>query len=85
MGFKWDENDFRWIPKEQPLSRPRRTLSRQTLLRGLVEEIVYEDSIAALYASLLANVICDGHPAARNKFEHMLTLERREQKQSTVG
>jgi hypothetical protein len=42
------------------------------LLRGLAEEVVYEDSVAQRYAGLLAAVICDGNPTAKREYEHML-------------
>jgi hypothetical protein len=67
-------------PRKVRISRPKpRVIPRSTLLQGLAEEIVWEDSVAALYAGLLADAICEGNPAARSKFEHLLTLERREQ------
>jgi hypothetical protein len=74
MGYKWDRNAMRWIDKQQPFTH--RTLPRQDLLRGLVEEIVYEGSQAKLYASLLANTICDGNPNARREFDDLMTKER---------
>src|SRR4051794_22049481 len=69
---------MRWIEKDRPFSRPGRTLSRHKLLRGLVEEIVYEDSVAQLYASLLAAAIYDGNPVAKREFEHQMGRVRRE-------
>jgi hypothetical protein len=46
------------------------------LLRGLAEEVVYEDSVAQRYAGLLAAVICDNNPTAKREYEHMLAQER---------
>jgi hypothetical protein len=55
MEHKWDPDAMRWIPKEQPFSRPKpRQVNRHMLLRGLAEEIVYEDSVAQLHAGRLA-------------------------------
>ena len=50
------------------------------LLRGLAEEVVYEDSVAQRYAGLLAAVICDGNPTAKREYEHMLAQERQRAK-----
>jgi hypothetical protein len=50
------------------------------LLRGLAEEIVYDDSVAQLYAGRLAAVICDGNPMAQREYEHMLARERQKAK-----
>ena len=50
------------------------------LLRGLAEEIVYEDSVAQLYAGRLAAVSCDGNPVAQREYEHMLAQERQKAK-----
>ena len=39
MAHKWDPDAMRWIPYEQPFSRPRpRQVNRHMLLRGLAEE-----------------------------------------------
>ena len=45
MEHKWDPDAMRWIPKEHPpFSRPKpRQVNRHMLLRGLAEEIVYEE------------------------------------------
>ena len=44
---KWDPDAMGWIPHEQPFSRPKpRQVNRHMLLRGLAEEVVYEDSVA---------------------------------------
>jgi hypothetical protein len=84
MEHKWDPDAMRWIPKEQPFSRPKpRQVNRHMLLRGLAEEIVYEDSVAQLYAGRLAAVICDGNPVAQREYEHMLAQER--QKAKSLG
>jgi hypothetical protein len=54
---KWDPDAMRWIPHEQPFSRPKpRQVNRHMLLRGLAEEVVYEDSVAQMYTKLLAAV-----------------------------
>jgi hypothetical protein len=50
------------------------------MLRGLAEEVVYEDSVAQRYAGLLAAVICDGNPTAKREYEHMLAQERQRAK-----
>ena len=60
-----------------------RQVNRHMLLRGLAEEIVYEDSVAQLYAGRLAAVICDGNPVAQREYEHMLAQER--QKAKSLG
>jgi hypothetical protein len=74
---KWDADAMGWIPHEQPFSRPkRRQVNRHMLLRGLAEEVVYEDSVAQRYAGLLAAVICDNNPTAKREYEHMLAQER---------
>ena len=74
---KWDPDAMGWIPHEQPFSRPKpRQVNRHMLLRGLAEEVVYEDSVAQRYAELLAAVICDGNPTAKREYEHMLAQER---------
>ena len=84
MEHKWDPDAMRWIPKEQPFSRPKpRQVNRHMLLRGLAEEIVYEDLVAQLHAGRLAAVICDGNPVAQREYEHMLTQER--QKAKSLG
>jgi hypothetical protein len=76
MEHKWDPDAMRWIPKEQPFSRPKpRQVNRHMLLRGLAEEVVYEDTIAQLYAGLLVGVICDGNPTAKREYERMLAQE----------
>jgi hypothetical protein len=73
---KWDPDAMRWIPREQPFSRPKpRQVNRHMLLRGLAEEVVYENPAAQRYAELLAAVICDGSPTAKREYEHMLTRE----------
>ena len=73
---KWDPDAMRWIPQEQPFSRPKpRQVNRHVLLRGLAEEVVYENSVAQMYAKLLAAVICDGNPTAKREYEHMLGQE----------
>ena len=65
---KWDPDALGWIPHEQPFSRPKpRQVNRHMLLRGLAEEVVYEDSVAQRYAGLLAAVICDGNPTAKRE------------------
>ena len=70
MAHKWDPDAMRWIPYEQPFSRPRpRQVNRHMLLRGLAEEVVYEDSVAQRYAGLLAAVICDGNSTAKREYE----------------
>jgi hypothetical protein len=67
---------MKWIPREQPFSRPKpRQVNRHMLLRGLAEEVVYENPAAQRYAELLAAVICDGSPTAKREYEHMLTRE----------
>ena len=54
---KWDPDAMGWIPHERPFSRPKpRQVNRHMLLRGLAEEVVYEDSVAQRYAGLLAAV-----------------------------
>ena len=41
---KWDADAMGWIPHEQPFSRPKpRQVNRHMLLRGLAEEVVYEE------------------------------------------
>jgi hypothetical protein len=81
MAHKWDPDAMRWIPYEQPFSRPRpRQVNRHMLLRGLAEEVVYEDSVAQRYAGLLAAVICDGNSTAKREYEHMLAWERQKAK-----
>jgi hypothetical protein len=80
MGYKWDDNAIRWIDKNQPLSRPTRKVSRYTLLRGLAEEVVFEDSASQLYAGLLAAAICANNRMAQNEYEHMLAQVRSERK-----
>jgi hypothetical protein len=81
MAYKWDPDAIRWISKDQPFSRPKqRQVNRQMLLRGLAEEVVYEDSLAQLYASLLAAAICNGNPMAKREYDNMLAQERSEQK-----
>ena len=76
MEHIWDPDAMRWIPKEQPFSRPKpRQVNRHMLLRGLAEEVVYEDTIAQLYAGLLVGVICDGNPTAKREYERMLAQE----------
>jgi hypothetical protein len=78
---KWDADAMGWIPHEQPFSRPkRRQVNRHMLLRGLAEEVVYEDSVAQRYAGLLAAVICDNNPTAKREYEHMLAQERQRAK-----
>jgi hypothetical protein len=78
---KWDPDAMGWIPHEQPFSRPKpRQVNRHMLLRGLAEEVVYEDSVAQRYAGLLAAVICDGNPTAKREYEHMLAQERQRAK-----
>jgi hypothetical protein len=73
---KWDPDAMRWIANEQPFSRPRpRQVNRHMLLRGLAEEVVYENFVAQRYAGLLAAVICDGNPTAKREYEHMLAQE----------
>ena len=75
------DDPLRWIPKEQPFSRPKpRQVNRHMLLRGLAEQVVYEDSVAQRYAGLLAAVICDGNPVAKREYEHMLAQERQRAK-----
>jgi hypothetical protein len=54
------------------------------LLRGLAEEIVYDDSVAQLYAGRLDAVICYGNPMAQREYEHMLARERQKAKASTA-
>jgi len=76
MGYHFDYDAIRWIPKDQPLSRPLRQVHRNILLRGLAEEVVYESSLAQLYASLLAAVICDGNGIARRDYENWLSKAR---------
>ena len=70
---KWDPDAMRWIPREQPFSRPKpRQVNRHMLLRGLAEEVVYENRPEAQrYAELLAAVICDGSPTAKREYEHV--------------
>jgi hypothetical protein len=78
---KWDPDAMGWIPHERPFSRPKpRQVNRHMLLRGLAEEVVYEDSVAQRYAGLLAAVICDGNPTAKREYEHMLAQERQRAK-----
>ena len=73
---KWDPDAMRWIPREQAFSRPKpRQVNRHMLLRGLAEEVVYENLVAQRYAGLLAAVICDGNQTAKREYEHMLAQE----------
>jgi hypothetical protein len=73
---KWDPDALRWIPHEQPFSRPRpRQVNRHMLLRGLAEEVVYEGTAAQLFAKQLVEIICDGNPTAKREYEHMLAQE----------
>src|ERR1700730_18668559 len=68
---KWDPDAMGWIPHHRSFSRPKpRQVNRHMLLRGLAEEVVYEDSVAQRYAGLLAAVICEGNPTAKREYEH---------------
>ena len=67
-------------PGPQSRTVPWGQVHRHMLLRGLAEEIVYEDSVAQRYAGLLAAVICDGNPTAKREYEHMLAQERQRAK-----
>jgi hypothetical protein len=83
---KWDPDAMGWIPHEQSFSRPKpRQVNRHMLLRGLAEEVVYEDSVAQHYAGLLAAVICEGNPTAKREYEHMMAQERQRAKRASVG
>jgi hypothetical protein len=85
MAYHYDHHQMRWIPKHQPLSRPFRQVTRLTLLRGLVEEIVYEDSLSKLYAGLLVEAICKTNPRARYQFEQILACEQQKNDQHISG
>jgi hypothetical protein len=90
MGARYDWERKRWVPiprtdaaDNAPLPRaPRRSANnsnkrqvpRVTLLRGLAEEIAYEESLAKLYAGLLASVIVEGDPTLKAEYRRMLTL-----------
>ena len=61
MGYYYDWINKRWqerIPTARP--RPARSVSRQTLLSGLIEEMHNGDSESKLYAGLLARVVVVG-------------------------
>ena len=89
MEAHYDRERKRWVPNNNSeTAKPRqsyafrapnnnnnkRQVPRVTLLRGLVEEIAYEESLAKLYAGLLANVIVENNPSLKAEYRRMLEL-----------